>query len=168
MERMTVNQESVDGFRSALQAEYPTCSEPLPGSRLKVDDDVIFLGMFPMKVLWGHEDSAWFHAYSPDYFGEQSIVVEGRYIDDRAPADPNDLPAMPIWEESPAAQQQQQLQQQQQQHQRPGQEKQELKRDLADEQRALQALLAQVPPAKRKEILEKVQKLRPELIRKRG
>lgn len=100
MERQDIDQERVEFWRADYQTQpaYADYSEPLPGSRLKLDDDVMWLSGFPTRVIWGTDDPAIFLGYCPDIFGDYAVPMQAEYIEDRAPVDPEDLPAMPIYQ----------------------------------------------------------------------
>lgn len=85
------------------QPAYAAYSKPCPATVLKHDDDVLWLGVLPVRVIWGTDDPNTFLAYGND-FGDTAAPLEHQYITDRAPADPEETP-MPI-----AAQQQRQAQ----------------------------------------------------------
>ena len=119
MDRITIDQDRINELRSDCQNDYPDKSAPLPGTALKLDDQVMWLGFAQLQVLWGYEMSTFFCGYCPDMFGDAVAIVEGEYITDRAPADPQETP-MPIYP------------QQQQQRQKPhdGRSMKERLRDL--------------------------------------
>lgn len=104
MERFTVDQERVEELRTQLEGDYPGKSTPLPGTALKLDDQVMWLDFAPMHVLWGYDLDTFFCGYCPDIFGDAAAIVEGEYVTDRAPLDPQETP-MPIY---PQQQQQRQ------------------------------------------------------------
>ena len=104
MNRLNLNQTRVLELRAEAQAAYPDNAQPLPGSNLKLDDDILWCGFAPMRVVWGYEDAHYIACYSPDIFGESIINVEGAYINDRTPADPKETP-MPIYPPQQLAQQ---------------------------------------------------------------
>lgn len=160
MERIaSINQTAFDAYREDLQGFYPEYPDPLPGSRLKLDDDVLWLGVFAMRVLWGHDHPAWFNGFCPE-LGDICLNVEGVHIQDRAPADPQDLPAMPIYPEEP----QQLMRAAAATAEAPDDGAKPRKHELRDEQRALRSVLAQIPIKQRKAALQLVAQRRPELV----
>jgi hypothetical protein len=144
MDRLNVSQTRVLELRAECEGLYPGYDKPLPGTALQLDDDVMWLDMFPMRVVWGHDGADAFNGYCPDFFGEGYCNVEGVYITDRAPADPNETP-MPVYP------------QQQQQRQTSGGLKH-------DRKRALQHVLKQLDPEQAKKVREYVRGQRPELL----
>lgn len=149
MDRLSLDQERVEELRTECGTNYPGKDTPLPGTALKLDDDVIWLGLFPMRVVWGYDLETMFSGFSPEWFGDSIAVVEGQYITDRAPADPAETP-MPIYP------------QQQQQRQAVGADGQPSKHD---KKAALQHLLKQLEPTAAKRVRELVKEKRPELLR---
>lgn len=104
MQRLSLNQTTVEALRADAQTGYPGRSEPLPGTALKLDDDVWWLDLVGARVLWGYDTDEYFTAYCPDWFGDALVLLQGVYITDRAPADPEETP-MPVY---PQQQQQRQ------------------------------------------------------------
>lgn len=142
MDRITnINQENFDRIRAECQRDYPGVSTPLAGTALKLDDDIMWLGVLPARVLWGHDDPAAFNGFNEDVFGPTNVVLEGQYITDRAPADPEETP-MPVYP---------------QQAQQP----QHTKRDP---KKALQAVLQQLDPEYAKRVRALVKAKKPELL----
>ena len=147
MDRLTnITQTLVDTLRAQLQTfdEYVGKNVPLPGSALKLDDDVMWLGVLPMRVLWGYETPDYYFAICPDIDPSGYSYFEGTYITDRAPADPEETP-MPIWP------------QQAQQPQQHGKKKH-------DPKRALHELLQRLTPAQAKHVRALFKQKRPELL----
>ena len=144
MDRLALNEERVEELRGELSSYYPNHEKPLPGTPLKNYDDVMWLEVIPMRVLWGHDHPDYFNGYSPDVMGDMSCNVEGHYITDRAPADPQETP-MPIY---PVQQQAQQPQ---------GKKKH-------DKKAALQHLLSQLDPEYAKKVRALVKAKKPELL----
>lgn len=144
MERLNINQARLEELRLTQSVPLPDYAEPLPGTALKLDDDVMWLEFAPMRVVWGIDDPGRFQGYSPDIFGDLLVSVEGQYINDRAPADPEETP-MPIYP------------QQAQQRQPAGQKKH-------DPKRALQDLLKQLTPEYQQKVRALVREKRPELL----
>jgi hypothetical protein len=146
MDRLdNITQTLVDTLRTQLQTfdEYVGKTEPLPGSALKLDDDVMWLGVLPMRVLWGYETPDYYFAICPDIDPEGYSYFEGTYITDRAPLDPEETP-MPIWPQ----------QAQQKQH---GDKKHDPKRALHD-------LLKRLTPEQAKKVRAMFKAKRPELL----
>lgn len=144
MDRLNVSQTRAEELRDECEANYPGYGDPVPASALKVFDDVLWLdGLFPMRIVWGHDHPDYFNAYCPEFFGEGSCNCEGTYVTDRAPADPNETP-MPIFP--------------QQQQQRQG------SAPAYDKKKALQHLLKQLSPTSAKKVRELVKQKRPELL----
>lgn len=103
VDRQNIDQDRVDYWRADYETlpGYEAYGEPLPGSVLKHDDDVFWLDNFPVRVIWGTDDPNVFLGYCPDIFGDMAVPLQAEYIQDRAPVDPQDLPAMPIYPEAP-------------------------------------------------------------------
>lgn len=137
-----INQEDFDRVRAECQRDYPGKSTPLPGTALKLDDDVLWVDVIPVRVLWGHDDPAAFNSWNADIFGPTNIVLEGQYITDRAPADPNESP-MPVYPQ----------QAQQKQHGKP-----------YDPKRALHDLLHRLDHEAQKKVRALVKAKRPDLL----
>jgi len=99
MDRYTMNQSRVDTLRGEQQLVLPTYETPLPGTALKLDDDVLWLGFAPVRVVWGFDEPDRFLGYSPEELGglgDYVVPLEGQYITDRAPLDPQETP-MPVY-----------------------------------------------------------------------
>lgn len=145
MDRLTnINDTQYQAVRTALTSAYPGKDTPLPGTALKLDDDVMWLGCIPLRVCWGYDTPEYFHGYNPDFDVDACAYYEGQYITDRAPADPQETP-MPIYP--------QQAQQKQAAH------------DKHDPKRALHDLLKRLSPEAQKKVRKLVQEARPELLR---
>lgn len=102
MDRHNIDQDRVDYWRADFQGQpgYAAYGEPCPGSVLKLDDDLYWISTdFPVRVVWGTDDPAVFIGYCPDIYGDLPVPLQAEYITDRAPVDPQDLPAMPIYPE---------------------------------------------------------------------
>lgn len=95
-----LDQSRIDFHRGVAQQNYPDYAKPCPGTYLKVDDDVQWLGFVDGRVLWGHDEPQYFFLYAPDIFGDVAVPVDVGYVNDRAPADPQESP-LPIFEPSP-------------------------------------------------------------------
>lgn len=145
MDRITnINQTNFDRVRAECQRDYPGKSEPLGGTALKIDDDVRWLDVIDVRVLWGHDDPTFFNSWNEEAFGPTNILLEGQYITDRAPADSNETP-MPIYP------------QQAQQKQHPGKHKH-------DPKAALKRVLDQLDHEHQKKVRELVRKKAPHLL----
>ncbi len=144
MDRLILDQNVVEQQRTAVQSYpvYADKSTPLPGTALKLDDDIEWLGIFKARVLWGYETPDYFHAYCPDIDLDGYTYFDGIYVTDRAPVDPEETP-MPIY-----PQQQQQVQ----------------RGPKHDPKRALQQLLKRLEPDARKKARALVRFKRPELL----
>ncbi len=142
MDRLSLDQERVEELRTECGTNYPGKDTPLPGTALKLDDDVIWLGLFPMRVVWGYDLDTMFSGFSPEWFGDSIAVVEGQYITDRAPADPNETP-MPIY---------------------PQQAQQPQGKLKHDKKAALKHVLKQLTPEYAKKVRALVKKKKPELL----
>jgi hypothetical protein len=155
MERLTLDTGDVDRIRTEVQTAYPSYGDPCPGSALKVDDDVMWLDVFEMRVLWGHDDAAYFNGFSPEWFGETNVVVAGEYVTDRAPADPMETP-MPIYPEPMQA--------------RAAADAKTTapKAHKRDEKKALQHVLKQLSPEQAQKARALVKAKRPELLDDKG
>ncbi len=146
MERLNYIQADVEEQRDVLRnsPEYGAYSTPLPGTALKQNDDVLWVDVIPMRVLWGTDSPDIFAGYSPDMFGPDTYVfVEGQYVTDRAPADPQETP-MPIYPQ----------QAQQPQH----------KKHKHDPKAALKRVLDQLDHEHQKKLRALVRQTRPELL----
>lgn len=141
MERFAVNEPRLAVLRSEAQANYSDNATPLPGTALKLDDQVMWMDMFPCHVIWGFDAPTYFLAYSPDWFGDYAVPIEGQYITDRAPADPQETP-MPIYP---------------QQAQQP-------QKTAYDPKQAVRKLLKQLDPEAKKKVRALFKKKRPELL----
>jgi hypothetical protein len=142
MDRITVNETKCEAQRQAAEAAYPNKSDPCPGTRLELNDDVLWLGFINARVLWGHDEAASFCGYAPDIFGEDVYaVLDVGYVSDRAPADPEAEP-LPIFDP------QQQLAQQP--DAKRGLKPRAKNPDAAEVKRVLTELLATLPPEARK------------------
>ncbi len=152
MDRLDVDQSHVEDLRTEVSSvsTYVGKSTPLPGSVLKLDDDVTWLDLFPMRVLWGYETPDYFFAYCPD-MDESYLYFDASYITDRAPLDPNETP-MPIYPEQQAMRGLKQA---------PESTKKAKKHD---KKAALQHLLKQLNPAQAKKVRALVKAKRPELL----
>ena len=96
MERMQgLSDQHVQELRTEQQGYYPDKSEPLPGTPLKLDDDVMWADCIPMRVIWGYDDPTFYQGYTPE-LTEGTVTIEGIYITDRAPVDPSETP-MPLY-----------------------------------------------------------------------
>lgn len=151
MDRQNIDQDRVDFWRADYEAQtaYAPYADPLPGSHLKLDDDVFWLADFPVRVVWGTDNPSFFLGYCPDIFGDYAVPLQAEYITDRAPADPQETP-MPIYP----------VQQQQQQRQPTAADKHNGKK------KALQAALKSLPPEAAKKAREKIRALQPDLLGK--
>jgi hypothetical protein len=136
-----LSQQSIDTLRAGLQAEYPDNQKPCPSTPLKIDDDIMYLDVFPMRTLWGTDGPDYAFFYAPDIFGEIPGNLDAHYITDRAPADPQETP-MPIWPQ----------QAQQPQHRKH------------DKKAALRELLKQVPPENKKKVRALIKAKKPDLL----
>lgn len=145
MDRLNIDQAVVETQRNVVKsfAVYADKSTPLPGTALKLDDDVEWLGFLPMRVLWGYETPDYFFAYCPDMDLDGYSYFDGIYITDRAPLDPEETP-MPIYP------------QQTQQKQPHGAK--------YDPKRALHDLLGRLDHEQQKRLRRLVRQKRPELL----
>lgn len=154
MDRSTdIDQARVDFWRADYESQpaYEEHGEPLPGSNLKHDDDVLWLDFFVCRVIWGTDDPTTFLGYSND-FGDYAVPLQAEYITDRAPLDPQETP-MPIYP----------VQQQQQQRQATPAPK---GGSAHDKKKALQAVLKLLKPEDAKRVRELVRSKKPELLEK--
>jgi len=143
MQRLTLDEERVQFHYNYCAQVYPGYGDPLPGTALKQFDDIMWLDMFPMRVLWGHPDAPDFiNAYGPEYFDDALMNIEGQYITDRAPFDPNETP-MPIY---------------------PQQAQQAQRGQKHDKKRALRHVLKQLSPERAKKVRQLVRERYPELL----
>ncbi len=144
MDRITnIDDTRFQTVRSTLQQTGPYVgkSDPLPGTALKLDDDVMWLDCIPLRVCWGYETPDFFFGYNPDIDIDACSYYDGIYITDRAPADPQETP-MPIY---------------------PQQAQQPQRRRL-DAKEALRNLLRRLKPDARKRVRQLVREKRPELL----
>lgn len=98
MNRLNIQQSIMDSLRTTVQSfpEYQGKSTPLPGTALKLDDDIEWLGILKGRVLWGYETPDYFFCYCPEIDLDGYTYFDGIYVTDRAPADPQETP-MPIY-----------------------------------------------------------------------
>ncbi len=152
-----LSQTKIDTLRSDVTENYPNNEKPCPGTPLQKDDDIMYLDMFAMRVLWGTDNPDYALFYAPDVFGEDAYgYLDAHYITDRAPLDPNETP-MPIYPETQYAQQ-------------PGvNEARKAKReDKQGAKKALHHLLKQLDPEHQKKVRALVKAKRPELLDDKG
>jgi hypothetical protein len=144
MDRLNIDQSIVDALRTQVSQVGPYIgkSTPLPGTALKLDDDVMWLDVLPMRVLWGYEMDEYFHAYCPDMDLDGYSYFDGIYVTDRAPVDSQETP-MPIY---------------------PQQAQQPQGKMKHDPKRALQSLLKRLAPDAAKRVRQLVKARRPELL----
>lgn len=149
MDRLNYDQTRVEQVRTDVQnvSTYAGKSTPLPGTALKLDDDVMWLDFLPLRVVWGYETSDFFFGYNPEVDIDAATYYDGIYITDRAPADSQETP-MPIY-----PQQAQQPQGNRKKH---------------DPKRALQDLLKRLSPEAAKHVRELARAKRSELLDKDG
>ncbi len=104
MDRFAVTEQRIETLTQWAQANNPSREDPLPGSNLKVGDQVLWLGFCRAQVLWGSTETTTFVGYSPLDFGDFPADLpagdDALYIDDRAPLDPQE-PPLPIYPEEP-------------------------------------------------------------------
>lgn len=142
MDRMiNIDDTQFQAVRTRLSNTEPYVgkSDPLPGTALKLDDDVMWLDAIPFRACWGYETPDFVFGYNPEIDLDTCPYFEGIYITDRAPADPQETP-MPIYP------------QQQQQVQRGGADK----HTKQAKKRALRAVLKQLKPEGAKRVRELV------------
>ena len=99
MERFEVDMTLILGIRDELRAARPGSEEPLPGSNVKLDDQLFWLGCVPAHVLWRGDSDEEFIAYTPDLGMDRMGLpagTRGEWIYDRAPVDPAE-PPLPIY-----------------------------------------------------------------------
>lgn len=104
MDRMNLDETDVESARATARDTLPDYEEPLPGSNLKVYDDIRWYDVVDGRVLWGTDNPTFFYVCNPDVFGPQPVQLGADGITDRAPADPNETP-MPIYPVQQFAQQ---------------------------------------------------------------
>ncbi len=156
MDRMTVSQTKAEEMHDYCAGLYPGYEQPCPGTALKLYDDVMWLEVFPIRVVHGHDHPDYFNGYSPELTGEESTCnVDAHYITDRAPLDPNETP-MPIYPAQPQARAAAAT---------AGAADKPHKRD---EKQALQHVLKQLKPEQAKKARALVKAKRPELLSKDG
>jgi hypothetical protein len=76
----------------------PSTSEWLP-TALKRDDDVIWAGVIPSRVVGPAEGREWLQVYHPD-LGDMVYPIHWSYVSDRAPLDTQEAP-LPIGPSEP-------------------------------------------------------------------
>lgn len=104
MDRLDLDQQKVEEMRDLLREPEAGHDQPCPGSVLKQNDDIEWLGFIRGRVLWGHPDPLYFYVYTPEVFGiDGYAALDVTYVDDRAPADPQETP-MPLYPEAPSQQ----------------------------------------------------------------
>jgi hypothetical protein len=86
------NREHVAYYEDASSGEW------LPMA-LKRDDDVVCNGL-PMRVVGPARDRSYFNGYYNEWFGDMLFPIAAQYIEERAPADPNETP-MPLFPQPP-------------------------------------------------------------------
>lgn len=111
MERFVVDPQRIETITTWAKTNNPQSAEPLPGSNLKVGDQVLWLDFCRAQVIWGGTEPTTFVGYSPLDFGDFPADLpagdRGSYFDDRAPVDPQESP-FPIYPEDPPPEPQQQ------------------------------------------------------------
>ena len=163
MNRLSINQADVDRHRSALVGQFPNAQKPCPGTVLKLDDDVSWMGFIKGRVVWGHDDPAQLHLYAPDIFGDFVPPLDVGYVDDRAPVDPGEAP-LPIL--APVEQQQEQAQDEGDDAgaRQMGGVAVRKTRPKLDPKKVIQAVLKALPPENAKFARERIRALRPDLL----
>lgn len=96
MERFQEDSVRITSLRDEVSGFYPGKSDPLPGTALKLDDQVMWFDFAPTHVVWGYDTPDFFIGYCPEIFGDTYLTMPGEYITDRAPVDPSE-PPMPIF-----------------------------------------------------------------------
>lgn len=169
MERFDIDMQRVEELRDYAKGNYPNGETILPGSVLKPDDQVLWLEIAPVHILWGAAPDT-FCAYAPDLFGdllcELPVGYQAEYISDRAPADPAEQP-MPIYPDGPPEpeQQMQQAGEDDSERQMGGEHRRKHHHATLQEQRqAVAQVLAQLTDEQRAQAVGKIRAKRPELI----
>lgn len=170
MERFEVDMEYMQAMRAELRESRPGPDVPLPGSNVKLDDQLLWLGCVPAHVLWRGDSEEEFIAYTPELGMDRMGLpagTRGEWIYDRAPINP-DEPPLPIYPplEPPPEQPQQALDDQGGPERQMGGERvpHRNRPSLKDERSALEALLAKVDADKRDGAIAKIRARRPELV----
>lgn len=172
MERFEVDMTVILGIREELRAARPGSEEPLPGSYVKLDDQLFWLGCVPAHVLWRGDSDEEFIAYTPD-LGMDRVGLpagtRGEWIYDRAPVDPSEppLPIYPPLEPPPEQQVQQVSDDRSDDARQMGGERtaHRKKPSLQDERRALDRVLDKLTPEQRDRAEALIRSNRPELLK---
>lgn len=167
MERFPIDMQRVQELREYAQSNYPDGATILPGSVLKPDDQVLWLEIAPVHILWGAAPDT-FCAYAPDLFGdllcELPVGYQAEYISDRAPADPTEQP-MPVYQDEPPPEQMQQGENDDSERQMGGEHRRKHHHATLQEQRqAVAQVLAQLTDEQRAQAAAKIREKRPELV----
>lgn len=167
MDRITtIDQAEVERHRENLSAQEAGYDQPCPGSRLKLDDDVQWLGFVNARIVWGHPNDGAFYGYAPDVFGPETapVPLDVGYVNDRAPADSNEEP-LPIYPEDPPQQfaQQPGVKEHLAGKQGKGKGKTHKNPDAAEIKQALTKLLASLPKEAAKNLRQYVKKHRSDI-----
>ena len=166
MERLEIDQAMVDQLREELRRALPEFEEPLPGSVVKQDDDILWLGFAPGRVVWGSDAPDYVYFFSPDIFSPNSCAcVPAEYITDRAPVDPSEAP-LPIYPDDGGEEQAQQASPDGNERQMGG-ERRRARREYSIQQarEAVAAVLAALPSDDARAFArERIRAKRPELL----
>lgn len=169
MERFDVDPERLVELRAQAAANYPANAgvELLPGSVLKIDDQIFWLGFAALHVVApAVPEAGIIVTYGPESFGDIAVEipvgVDAEYISDRAPADPTEQP-MPIYPDGPP-EQQQQGESDDAERQMGGKRRTHHHATLQEQRDAVAKVLAQLPDADKQRATERIRKARPELV----
>ena len=157
MDRQDFDQSVVEATAAHCATLYPGYEQPCPETNLKLYDDVMWLDLFPMRVVGGTDDPDYFNGHCPMMLGDDPnmyIGSDAHYITDRAPLDPLETP-MPIYPEPMQARAAQ-----------ADAKTQTAKPHKHDEKKALQHVLKQLTPERAKTVRELVKAKRPGLLDK--
>lgn len=167
MERFDVDPERLVELRAQAAANYPANAgvELLPGSVLKIDDQIFWLGFAALHVVApAVPEAGIIVTYGPESFGDIAVEipvgVDAEYISDRAPADPTEQP-MPIYPDGPP-EQQQQGESDDAERQMGGTKHRHA--TLQEQRQAVAQVLAQLTDDQRAQAVGKIRAKRPELI----
>lgn len=175
MERFDVDPERLVELRAQAAANYPANAgvELLPGSVLKIDDQIFWLGFAALHVVApAVPEAGIIVTYGPESFGDIAVEipvgVDAEYISDRAPADPAEQP-MPIYPDGPPDPEQQMQQAQEDDSERQmGGTRHRHKATLQEQRQAVAQVLAQLTDEQRAHAAAKIREKRPELVAQEG
>jgi hypothetical protein len=97
MARLVIDALLIGALHALAECTFPDFPEPVPGTLLKVFDDVRLWDAVSVRVLWGSDTPGHFLGYAPaGQFGASFALFPAAHVTDRAPLDPLETP-MPIY-----------------------------------------------------------------------